>query len=983
MKPEKRWHVSSAQWAEQKRLVDKFNISPLVAQLLINRGLTDYEDVKEFLYPSVDKLVSHKILTGIEKSVSRILEASENQENVLIFGDYDVDGITGTALLVSVLERMGLVVDYYIPDRMEEGYGLNVNAIEWAGDKGFSLIITVDCGISAVDELELAKGIGIDVIITDHHEPPDILPDALAVINPKLDSEMRCRDLAGVGVAFKLAQALEEQCSKLGKGSLKVWETIDLVTLGTIADMVPLLWDNRIIVKKGLEYLPYSARPGMQELINVSGLSGKQIGCGNVGFTLAPRINAVGRLGNASLAVELLLTPSMDRAKELAQILDNENRERQTVEKHIFEDVVAQVESQIDLEREKVIVLSSPLWHSGVIGIVASKIVEKYHRPTILIALEGEVGKSSARSIPGFHLFKALQHCGHQLEQYGGHKQAAGFTIKAHNINSFRQSINELADSWLSKEQMAPLINLDCEMLFHQLDEQLVDQLELLKPHGFGNPSPLFCARNVNLIDWKQVGRDKKHAKITLSSGSISRDGIAFNLNAEPYGKTNKAIDLAFVPEKNYWQGKVNLQLNVRDIRFAQSVALDKVGYHFTPTMEKERHQVYNLIEKYKNGSLAVNQASYQQWYAIETAAALSEICPVIVVSPLASYSKQLYNTSGLFIDNLEAKFISAETHHAEQIVNELAAKQVLFMSFTAFLHFQDILSERAALVLVNISNKGEVKETKFSRCFWVDYEEKLKEVIHRAPFVQKIKWSKSSSLDAAKPLSAIFTERPGVVFTSLPSDAEALAKDIQLIIKEPVMPYSESLSLGQKLHLLNGFNQGLVKVIVTTHGFPLFVDFPINVVITDVPFNQQDYSSMLPLHGNVYSSFNESVWAKQKKILLKLFLNRQTVLLVYNAIKKQQSANGYVNIAKIIIGLRTYGITNPRLAESALMVLEELQLIEKQSAGIKTIPVAEKKELNNSWRFVEGTAEFDALAMLNELFEEDVSTANKVINNG
>ncbi|MBO8169735.1 MAG: single-stranded-DNA-specific exonuclease RecJ [Thermoanaerobacteraceae bacterium] len=984
MQLEKRWLIPGARWEQQKRLLDRFNISPLVAQVLINRGLTEFEDVEEFLYPDTGKMVDWNKIPGIDRAVSRIIEALRKQEKVLVYGDYDVDGITATALLVSVLERMGMDdVDYYIPDRMEEGYGLNEGAITWAGEQGVDLVITVDCGINANAEVELANRLGMDMIITDHHEPPRDLPQATAVVNPKLGEEKRVRDLAGVGVAFKLAQALEARYREENNRGLGVWESIDLVTLGTVADMVPLLWENRILVKKGLEYLPCSTRPGIQELVRVSGLAGKEINCGHVGFTLAPRINAVGRLGNASLAVELLLTKSIQRAAELAKMLDSENRERQTVEKQIFQDVLAQIERQVDLDKERVIVLSSPLWHSGVIGIVASKIVDRFYRPTILIAQEGDYGKASARSISGFDIYQALEHCGDLLERFGGHKQAAGFTIKIDKIEQFRRAINELADRWLTEEQMQPTIKLDCEMFLHQVDTTLVEQLELLEPFGFGNPGPVFCCREVNLIDCRQVGRDKKHAKMVVASGNTSLPAIGFNIQADQFARGNHKIDLAFVPEKNYWQGKVSLQLNVKDIRVAKPVVVERCDLELNPGLVEERERVLEILERHERGCLAVDHASHQDWLTLEMAAVLAEGHPVVIVTPLTSISRQLAGVARLCLPEIKVQVFDGSWKSPEQFFRDFTAQQVCIMSQPAFREFHCQLPERACLILVNIDIDKEMLVNVVDQYKWYLIGERraAPDTVYQSPVrhsVEELVAAPGAGNGVKKLASVFHGGKPGVVFTSLPSEVETLAHHLQQYIPGTVMPYNERLSVDQKLNIINSFQKGLIQVIVSTHGFPLIFDFPLEIMLLDAPFNYWDYQRMLPLKGRVYRLFTGSSWDKQERLLQQLFLKRETLQLLYSIIKKLQENGGAVTGDKIIRGLRAGQITNPRLIETGILVLKELGLLAEENGQFRIVPVKDKKELETNWRYVEGNAEFQAFVDIKRLLgTEKMGLAN------
>lgn len=556
-----------------RELASQLQIKPIIAEILINRGVDTVEKGQKFLFATLEDLASPWELSDLKEAVARILQALELKEHILVYGDYDVDGITGTALLTSVLKQMGGDVSYYIPHRFQEGYGLNKKAIERAKKEAHvDLIITVDCGIASRLEVDFGRELGLDFIITDHHEPGDLVPTGVPVINPKIQGTSEVRDLAGVGVAFKLAQALCEAKGLPTHHGIYCGDNLDLVTLGTIADVVPLLGENRILVKYGLPLLRESQRPGIKALIEVSGLTGKDLTTGQVAFALAPRINAAGRLGNATSAVELLLTTSEQKAWELAKKLHGENEKRQLIETQIYNEVCEKIEKEIDLTKEKVIVLASPLWHAGVIGIVASKITERYHRPTILLTVEGEEARGSGRSIPGFNLFKALEECQQILVRYGGHSQAAGLTVRTEDIPVFKELINHYGEKILTPQILTPVLPVDCEMTIEEIDENLYQQLQLLQPFGYGNPEPLLCCRNVKVSTGYCVGKNKNHLKLQLHFKEEKIDAIGFNLGHlfTEYGfKQPITLDLAFALGLNEWQGNTNLQLKIADLHFS------------------------------------------------------------------------------------------------------------------------------------------------------------------------------------------------------------------------------------------------------------------------------------------------------------------------------------------------------------------------------------------------------------------------------
>jgi len=503
MRKEKMWNYKAKYREKAQILAQNLDLPEYVAQLLVNRSILTIEEAKKFVYPELTNLENPFCLPDMELAVTRILKAINNGERILIYGDYDVDGITSTALLTDFLRDQGAMVEYYIPERLGEGYGLNKDSLLWAKRSlNCSLVITVDCGISAMSEVEAAKAYSLDIIITDHHEPSSAKPSAIAVVNPKLDRAKCFRHYAGVGVAFKLVQALAK---KLGLPDTYVERFLDLAALGTIADVVPLVGENRILVKHGLDRLNKLKRVGIKALVEVAGLAGKELNTCHVAFGLAPRLNAVGRLGNASPAVDLLITDYEQISCEIAKKLNKENSERQLVEAQIYKEVCERIEKEIDLTKEKVIVLGSEFWHSGVIGIVASKIVEKYYRPTILLAIEGEYAKGSGRSIENFDLFRALQHCESILERYGGHYYAAGLTVRTKDIENFNKIINDYAKTHLSPELLIPSQDIDLAIDLRDINSNFIRELKKLEPFGAANPEPVFYSRKIHFENCREV----------------------------------------------------------------------------------------------------------------------------------------------------------------------------------------------------------------------------------------------------------------------------------------------------------------------------------------------------------------------------------------------------------------------------------------------------------------------------------------------
>jgi len=562
---EKLWVFKKEDEHTRELFAKELGISLVTAQLLINRHITTTREAEVFLKCSFDSLHNARLLKGMDKAVSRIKKAISKKENIVIYGDYDVDGISAVSLLVLVLKRLGAKVSYYIPNRIEEGYGLNNPAIKAAKKKKTSLIITVDCGTGASREVEYANSLGIDVIITDHHEITGELPKAFAIINPmQHDCPYPFKHLSGVGLAYKLAEVLAED------SSIRMAEYLDLVALGNVADIVPQVGENRILTRYGLRELNQTNKVGLHALIKVSGLSGREIISGHIGFILGPRINASGRIGSPELSVKLLLTEDEKEAEELADTLNKENRNRQKLEGRILKDAFEKAE-ELDLKKENAIVLASEDWHKGVIGIVASRLVEKYYKPTILIALSKGVGRGSGRSIAGFHLFDAIKSCKRHLDNFGGHEGACGLTIREDKIGSFKKAFNKVSQVALSENVLKPKVEIDMEIPLNTLSGKLIYELDGLAPFGPWNPKPLLSTRNLELKNAPQrIGKDG--FKVWVTDKKLTCEAVGFRKAKShlPRLITNK-VDIAYTPEINNWRGMSSIQLTIQDIKPSNS----------------------------------------------------------------------------------------------------------------------------------------------------------------------------------------------------------------------------------------------------------------------------------------------------------------------------------------------------------------------------------------------------------------------------
>ncbi|MFZ5633876.1 MAG: single-stranded-DNA-specific exonuclease RecJ [Bacillota bacterium] len=538
-----------------------------MARLLANRGITTVEEARLFLEGDLDGMHDPFIMADMDKAVRRIGEALNKGEKILVYGDYDADGVTATVLVVKLLRSLGGQVGYYVPHRMEEGYGLHLEALQRAGQDGYSLVVTVDCGISALEEVARNRaGNGPDIVITDHHEPPGEIPVTVAVVNPKrADCPYPFKELAGVGVALKLAQAL---LGGWGRERGEWSEYLDLACLGTVADIVPLTGENRIIVKHGLPALANTGSPGIKALMAVSGIKPDRLETREVGFALAPRLNAAGRVGDASLAADLLLTGDPAEADELAALLHRGNQERQRIESLVLAEAMGMLDADPSMLAGRVIVLASPGWHPGVVGIVASRLADRYYRPVLLIALDGAGGKGSGRSIPGFHLYNALGHCADLLIRYGGHAQAAGFSISAEKIDMLRAALNEYAAKFFTGETFVPGMELDATVSLQDITDGLVEEIQMLAPFGHCNPGPVLACREVTLLSYREIGRNGEHLKLLFKENGAILDGVAFKFSSSlDEIAAASEVDVAFLPSINQWRGRRSVQLEVKDIR--------------------------------------------------------------------------------------------------------------------------------------------------------------------------------------------------------------------------------------------------------------------------------------------------------------------------------------------------------------------------------------------------------------------------------
>jgi single-stranded-DNA-specific exonuclease len=550
-----------------QRLTDSLNISPILARLLVIRDIKTFNQAKQFFRPSIESLYDPFLMDQMESATTRVITALTQNQKICIYGDYDVDGTCATALLYMFLKELDSNVEFYIPRRLEEGYGISTTAIDIVKEKGTNLMIAVDCGITAITETDYANKLGIDVIICDHHQPKEDIPKAFAVLDPlKPGCSYPFKYLSGAGVAFKLAQGL---CERIGKRGLPL-KYLDLVALAGAADIVPLIDENRILVNEGLNQVNLNPRPGIEALIEMGRLQTGQLTSGQIVFTLAPRINAVGRLGDAERAVNLLIATNKKEALKLAEVLETENYERRKIDVDTFEAAKELVDSQIDLDEELAIVLHNEHWHPGVIGIVASRLVEKYYRPSVLLTTIDGIAKGSARSINGFNIYEALQKCDDLLLHFGGHQAAAGLALDVEKIDEFRIRLNEVLKSSITSEDLSEEISIDSKIRFSEITPKFLRILEQFSPFGPGNLRPVFLSESVHVANVPRiVGNNHLVASFRQSGTDKVFDSIGFNMgdHFDLIKNNNADLDIVFSVDKTIRDSRIFPQLKLKDIK--------------------------------------------------------------------------------------------------------------------------------------------------------------------------------------------------------------------------------------------------------------------------------------------------------------------------------------------------------------------------------------------------------------------------------
>ena len=567
--PTTRWHLREGNKGIQDLLIRELDVSPIVSRILTNRDIADPDEARRYLSPSLSDLHNPLLMQDMKKAVDRLIATIQRHEQVVIYGDYDADGITSVAVLLRFLRQIQMNVTYYIPDRIEEGYGLNQGVLERLHSEGTSLIITVDCGISDHEQIAYARRLGMDTIILDHHELSDTIPEAAAAVNPnRRDCHFPFKHLAAVGIVFNFLIALRGALRREGfwkNGSCpNLRDYLDLVALGTIGDIAPLVDENRIFVKIGLELMTEDKRIGINALKLVSGIEHQVVDTGKASFCLIPRINAAGRIASANDAVDLLMTENQDQADELARKLDGFNRKRQAMEKVIFNELIEQIGQRCEEGKRGPMVFASPKWHPGVIGIVASKLVDRFGRPAILISLKDGVGKGSGRSVNDFNIYEGLKRCESLLLSYGGHRYAAGISIREEDIVQFSSLLDGMISENGPLEDFTASTAIDAQCNLTDITHELLSEIDRLAPFGNRNPEPVLCVRNVSVASPSVVGNN--HLRMRVNCNGVSRNTIWFSKGQFLQDLSASILDIVFTPQINYWNGSADIQLKMKDI---------------------------------------------------------------------------------------------------------------------------------------------------------------------------------------------------------------------------------------------------------------------------------------------------------------------------------------------------------------------------------------------------------------------------------
>jgi len=931
---DKIWYIKPSNSKLQCELSKGLGVSPLISQLLINRGITNQDEGEKFLFSNMEHLSDPWQINDMEAAWERFLLAKENGERILIYGDYDVDGLTATAIMVEFIQNVGLEVEYLIPNRMENGYGLTMNMIPAIEAKNCSLVITVDCGVTSIEEVKMLKEKGIDVIITDHHLPGENLPKAWAIVNPKLASPKDAYDLAGVGVAFKVIQAFSQKLQM----SDQLSGILDLVVLGTVADIVPLFGDNRIFVKEGLKLLASTERKGLRALIDISGIKEENITTQELAFGLSPRINAAGRMGDSVLALELLLTASIQRAGELAKILNRTNQQRQVIDGAIAKQAEEMLEN-IDLSTQRIVVLASDLWHPGIVGIVASRIANKIYKPVILIAIEGEMGRGSGRSISQCNIHDALHYCSDLLDGFGGHESAAGVTIAVDKIDEFRSKINAWADN-LDERVFVPKVFGDAEVVFSELHMELVNELEVLAPFGEGNPSPLLMSRDIDVINSKKVGKSENHLKMLVKSDATVVDAIGFKLGEyDKIAAAGQKVDLAFELETNLWNEKVSLQLKLKDIKKVDfNNEIQMVSENPAETEDKSF-----VIEKddFHGNMLDINSEIED---LIRQFTKKQEIVYVIGDTVAFSYTLFTYWKSYIKSLNMDAYFLSGNDtdHKINNIINKSdSSSSIIFASMAWLEHHSGIIDNDC--VIIRITSSMQLDAANF---YNLDDTDIKKNYIINSQ--QDTDGEIDCDVVSQGQIASIVSSKTSVIWVKDKLELEKALKKLQGSINmHDISFWSHELSYYKQKEMLERFNSGITSVFVAIHSLPKgYITREAVDIFIDLPLDKScwDYLMLNKKSNLLYAGQDR---AGLQSLIEGMYPTKDALKLIYSAARQSQKELMDISFDKLQAFLIKNGMNvNENAFKTIMNIFNELGLV----GGADDPQV----DLNMSWRYNE-----------------------------
>ena len=987
------WEISKSQEEWEVFLCKKFNISPLLAHLLVNRGVDSVEKAEQFLMPEKIHLDDPYKMLDMDKAVEKLIKIREKKAPLVVYGDYDVDGVTGTSLYYLVLKKWGWNIKTYIPKRLDDGYGLSKNSISLLHDKGINHFITVDCGITSIDEINYANSLGCEVIVTDHHEVKDQIPPAVAIVDPKRPGDLYpFKDFSGVGVAFKVLQALQK---RLGIDD-DLEEYLDIVALGTIADIVPILWENRYFVHKGIKLFKSKRRVGIMKLMELSNVNPDDIKAHDIGYKIAPKINAVGRIDSAYTALKLILEENPKKAHELAQNLVEKNLERQSIENQIYQQALAQLDVMKDLKERRILVLSGKGWHPGVIGIVASRILSIYHRPTLMLSIEGNIARGSARSIEGVNIVEILREVDDLLEEYGGHKMAAGFSLKTELIPEFDRRLQIVMKKYDS-QILIPKIKVDAKLELSDVNEALFKDIKKIRPYGSGNPEPVFVFEDLEIGRLRSVGKNGKHVNVILWKGQNKMDAVGFGFS-HLFDNVNlpnefARLDVAANVWENSWNDKIRYQLNIVDMNIKFD---DKYKINFLRKSENRKEKFDKILNQSSN-AMVIGDPYVEEKIILE--ASMKEKGKLIVVSPTNSMLKDLYNSLSLMLKKIGIQSSYVDALHMSDNPNGVTFTNVISLPKIIKGGEFVILCEPQLMIEMGLVN--EISD--------LVVEKKPKRLLLLSSFLNRDDESKILQLFSVKKIFHEFHKRDigiiddrntkdkisilmrllksernrmAVVFSNrqnLKETLSILCKKFPLMCKsDQIISYIPNASLYHYHRVVDLVKKGKVKVLLTTPVYAsslerinriVYYDFPRNHISFLKPPSLFDRANSMSV---IHMMFGEEDVNRNVKDIESLFPPSEHIIKAAHVLS-QKSADPEERLVET-------GIVNSKVfSKLYISMFEEMGIFD----GEKVTKIPTEDEVNMTLREREGMAEKKILTNLKrELMERKTRNIAKIFHN-